>query len=681
MRLSELLPHRAGRLALGLALVVVSLLSEFHRAHDPSFNALDRVLYDARLQVQPIRPSSQVLIVDIDDRSLAEQGDWPWPQQRVAELLARIANDGAARTIGLDLVMPAGSDPDARALRDAVSALPVVAGFRFSNEFGLVASGDLPNPLWAGSDLSAYELAIPAWRSYSANAGAWVSSAERSGFFNAPADRDGTVRAMPLVARYQGQIYPSLALAVLQADSGGAPVRLVEHRAHGHALAVGPADRPWVLPMAPDGTVLVPVQGEGGPGASRFRHVSATDVLGGRLDMRLFQDRIVLIGSSSAALTDLRASASGERFTEVELQANLIAGAIEGSLRTRSSLGVYWSTLMMGAVGLLVAVLMSGASAPRVIGLSVLGASLLLGWNAIALARLDWVMPIGAGLLMLLGLAILNLGVSYWTEGRARHATLRLFGQYVAPQLVVSMADDPHHAPMQSQDKELTILFADIRGFTRMAERMDPQQLREVLNRFLTVMTEVVHAHRGTLDKYIGDAVMAFWGAPLDDPQHADHAIAASLAMQDALTRLNQEFAARGLPELSMGIGINTGVVRVGDMGSQLRRAYTAIGDAVNLAARLESLAKHHGIPVAIGDTTRRQATDFALEFFRETQVPGRDEPVRVWQPIEMSLRSFDRSISEHRQSDRVGAEDKRGSAWSAAPLTSPAEASRSQAA
>jgi adenylate cyclase len=639
MRLSELLPLRVGRLAVGVCLVALALISEFHRADDPTFTPLDRVLYDTRMAWHPIRPSSQVLIVDIDARSLAEQGDWPWPQDKVAELIQRIARDGAARTIGFDLVIPQAAGHGSKALREAVSSLPVVAGFRLSNEFGMVPTGQLPLALWSGADAQARGLDLSAWRSYSANPGALVNSTQGSGFFNAPADRDGTVRAMPLVALYRDEVYPSLALAVLQADIGGEAVRLVEHRAHGQALAVGPSDRPIIMPIANDGSVVVPVQGEGGPGASRFRHVPATDVLEGRVDFRLFQDRIVLIGSSSPALTDLRASASGERFTEVELQANLIAGAIEGSLRTRSEQGVFWSTVFMGAVGLLVAALMPNSSAPRIIGLSLLGASLLLGWNAIALSRMHWVMPIGTGLLMLLALATLNLGVSYWTEGRARRATLRLFGQYVAPQLVVSMADDPHHAPMQSMDKELTILFADIRGFTRMAERMDPQQLREVLNRFLTVMTEVVHAHRGTLDKYIGDAVMAFWGAPLDDPHHADHAIAAAMAMQEALLTLNEEFASRGLPELSMGIGINTGVVRVGDMGSQLRRAYTAIGDAVNLAARLESLAKHHGIPVAIGDSTRRQAAEFALEFFCETHVPGRDEPVRVWQPIEMTLR------------------------------------------
>ncbi|MFN5883253.1 MAG: adenylate/guanylate cyclase domain-containing protein, partial [Burkholderiales bacterium] len=326
------------------------------------------------------------------------------------------------------------------------------------------------------------------------------------------------------------------------------------------------------------------------------------------------------------------------RFTEVELQASLIAGALEGNLRTAPEVGSLVSAVVLGVVGTLLAVAMSAAAVPSVIGLMLLGVSIFTGWNTVAYARLDWVLPLGSGLLMLFGLALINLVASYLLEGRARRAVIRLFGQYVAPQLVARMADDPHHAPLQSQDKELTILFADIRGFTRMAERMDPQQLREVLNRFLTVMTEVVHAHQGTLDKYIGDAVMAFWGAPLEDAQHADHAVAAAIAMQEALDDLNLEFARRGLPALSMGIGINTGVVRVGDMGSQLRRSYTVIGDAVNLAARLEGISKDQGIPVAVGDSTRRQVNALALEFVGQLQVQGRDEAVRVWQPV--TLRS-----------------------------------------
>jgi adenylate cyclase len=174
-----------------------------------------------------------------------------------------------------------------------------------------------------------------------------------------------------------------------------------------------------------------------------------------------------------------------------------------------------------------------------------------------------------------------------------------------------------------------------------MAESMDPQQLRDYLNRFLTAMTEVIHAYNGTVDKYIGDAVMAFWGAPVDDAKHADHAVAAALAMQREVERLNREFEGLGWPRLTVGIGINTGVVRVGDMGSRLRRAYTVIGDAVNLASRLEGLSKKYELPIVIGDATRRAVRGIALQFVAQSEVHGRTEPVGVWQPVAVDPEAY----------------------------------------
>src|SRR5690606_15419907 len=218
------------------------------------------------------------------------------------------------------------------------------------------------------------------------------------------------------------------------------------------------------------------------------------------------------------------------------------------------------------------------------------GALVLLGANAIAWSNLGLVLPIAASLAALLALGLFNLVVGWFAEGRARREVIARFGEYVSPALVEQMAHDPlSWRTLESSNRELTILFADIRGFTRIAETMQPEALREYINAFLTAMTEVIHTHRGTVDKYMGDAVMAFWGAPVSDPAHADHAVAAALAMQREVARLSASFVTRGLPPLAVGIGINTGVVRVGDMGSKLRRAYTVIGDAVNLASRLES--------------------------------------------------------------------------------------------
>ena len=227
----------------------------------------------------------------------------------------------------------------------------------------------------------------------------------------------------------------------------------------------------------------------------------------------------------------------------------------------------------------------------------------------------------------------MNLAIGHFVEGKARRAVIELFGQYVSPELVRRMARRPQDYPIESQNKKLTILFADVRGFTRIAEAMEPHALREYLNRFLTRMTEVVHRHEGTVDKYMGDAIMAFWGAPIDDPRQEDNAVAAAIEMQKAVALLNEEFEERGWPLLAIGIGINSGTARVGDMGSQLRRTYTAIGDAVNLAARLEAATKKFNLPVLIGEATAKGITKVPLEPLGETDVPGRTERVKVFCP------------------------------------------------
>ena len=637
-----LLPRRALRLGLGVMLVVLVFASEAGLFGKRGLGLLDLAIYDLRLQLQPSRPYGKIVIVDIDERSLTEVGPWPWAPDKLATLIERLGGEHGARILGLDLVLPeagAGSSAGSNArLRRALTTNPVVVGFRFSNEFGLQPSGQLPQPIWTVFSHPALTQGLHSWRSFSANTPSLAHTARGSGFFSLLADRDGLVRSSPLLARYKEGVYPSLAVAVIQADAAGRAPRMVADRRHHGALVIGEGAQGVYLPFSEDGKVFFPTQGQGGASASRFRHVSAADVLAGRVDLRLIQDRIVLIGSSSPVLSDLRSTATGQRFTDVELQASIIAAAFEGTLRTSAPSGSLGSAIAIGLVGLAIAVGMSAMAAPGVIGLMLLGVSLLLGWSAIAYTHLQWVAPLGNGLTMLGLLALLNLAGSYLSEGRTRQAVIRLFGQYVAPHLVVRMTEDPLHTPIQSQDKELTILFADIRGFTRMAERMDPQQLREVLNRFLTTMTEVVHAHQGTLDKYIGDAVMAFWGAPLDDPQHADHAVTAAIAMQKAVQELNQEFELIGLPRLSIGIGINTGMVRVGDMGSQLRRSYTVIGDAVNLAARLESISKQHDLPMAIGDATRRQVSALTLEWVGDHRVAGREESVQVWKPLQASI-------------------------------------------
>jgi adenylate cyclase len=638
--LRDLLPMRVRRLVLGLGLVAVAVACELGHLRLPLVGTLDRYLYDARLKLQPVRPNSRVLIVDIDERSLQEQGQWPWSRETVARLARTITGEGGARALGFDVVFAepqAAQDP---ALIRALDGAPIALGYYFSSELGALSTGLLPDPVWPAVVLHDRGLSVTSWNGYGANVVPLQRAARGAGFFNPVVDRDGVIRALPLLAEYRGQLYESLAVAVLRIYFGNAPLVLRAQGLASDSVGFGPSGEQARIPMSEGATALVPFQGQGGPGASRFRYVSATDVLQGRVEPRLFRDRIVLIGTTAPGLSDLRATPVSEVYPGVEVHASLIAGALEGTVRTRSTEAGVMAAALVAVVGTAAAVAMATAGVSGIAATTLLGLSMLLAWNAIAYANLGWVMPLAAAVLMLLALSAMNLVAGYVTEGRSRRAMIELFGQYVAPQLVERMTHDPSNVPLESRDAELTILFADIRGFTRMAERMDPQQLRDYLNRFLTAMTEVIHAHEGTVDKYIGDAVMAFWGAPVEDPLHADHAITAAIAMQREVSRLNREFEAMGWPPLAVGIGINTGVVRVGDMGSRLRRAYTVIGDAVNLAARLEALSKKYDLPIVIGDATRRAVRRIALQFVAQTEVPGRTEPVGVWRLVGEPMRA-----------------------------------------
>jgi adenylate cyclase len=232
-------------------------------------------------------------------------------------------------------------------------------------------------------------------------------------------------------------------------------------------------------------------------------------------------------------------------------------------------------------------------------------------------------------------LYVMNMAYGYFVESRSKRQFTELFGQYVPPELVDKMAEDPRKYNMEPRSAELTILFSDVRGFTGISEALKPEELREYINEYLTDMSSIIRAkYRGTLDKYIGDAIMAFWGAPVDDPQHARNGVLAGLEMQKECEVLNAKFGARGWPTLKIGVGINSGTVRVGDMGSQVRRAYTAMGDAVNVASRLESRTKGYGVGMLVGEGTRSLVKDVLFREVDRIKVKGRDEAVTIYEPL-----------------------------------------------
>jgi len=243
-------------------------------------------------------------------------------------------------------------------------------------------------------------------------------------------------------------------------------------------------------------------------------------------------------------------------------------------------------------------------------------------------------MPVANSLVMIALLFALNMSFGYFVESRTKRQITSLFGQYVPGELVEEMAQHPESVSMEGESREMTMLFSDVRGFTSISEGLDPKELTLLMNEFMTPLSLVVYKHRGTIDKYMGDCIMAFWGAPLPDAQHARNAILAGIEMQSTLKALQPHLKERGWPEIHVGVGINSGRVSVGNMGSEVRVAYTVMGDAVNLASRLEGITKQYGVGIVVGENTRNAVTDFVYRELDHVRVKGKDKPVAIYEPI-----------------------------------------------
>ena len=247
---------------------------------------------------------------------------------------------------------------------------------------------------------------------------------------------------------------------------------------------------------------------------------------------------------------------------------------------------------------------------------------------------MNYVLPVALTVIMIFVMFLLNMSYGFFIERRRKAELGGLFGHYIPPELVEEMSNDPTTYSLEAEDREMTVLFSDVRGFTTLSEGLDPKELSSLMNEFLTPLTQIIHENRGTIDKYMGDCVMAFWGAPIADPEHATHALQSGLAMIERMYALRDEFLERGWPEIKIGVGINTGVMSVGNMGSEFRMAYTVMGDAVNLGSRLEGLTKQYGVDLLVGEDTKKYIDDYVFRKLDNVKVKGKAEPVEIFEPL-----------------------------------------------
>ncbi|HRO50448.1 MAG TPA: adenylate/guanylate cyclase domain-containing protein [Hyphomicrobium sp.] len=658
--------RRLSRPSLHLILTAIVLaLAVALRILDPDPVARLRLsVFDTYLNLKPREadPAFPVRIVDIDEASLAKVGQWPWPRSELARIVERLAEAGA-RSVAIDLILaePDRLSPDALArqaeirselapivaelaslpsndtlLARAMTKRPVVLGFA-----GDTARSNIPRApqaafATAGDDPRAF---VPRFPGVTEALPELAAVAAGEGAVNWLPASDQIVRSVPLVVSAGGILTPSLSLEALRAGTGETTA-FVRASGGSRLLAFG---QETGIETVRIGTTVLPTMSDGQlwlnfARADPRRYISAHTILDGTFAPGDIGGRHVFIGASATGLLDLRATPLASSVPGVEIHAQALEQMLSGAHLTRPAFATGAEIVFLLLAGLLVAgaIRRTGALGAAAIGSGAIAAVTAASWFAFSHAGylLDPVYPA----LALLAVYLAGSLLTYLRTETDRARIKRAFGYYLAAPLVEQLAQDPSRLKLGGEMRDVTLLFADVRGFSRLSEGMDAETLIRFVNRLFTPLSETILAHRGTIDKFMGDAVMAFWNAPVADPEHAAAACRAALAMQSEVGRLNREDAARraaaGEPHtpVRIGIGLNTGQCCVGNVGSPERFDYSVLGDAVNVAARIESATTRYGVPILAGERTARDASHFAfVEIEAAAHLTGKDRTERLF--------------------------------------------------
>ena len=697
----------AFRIAIGILVVAafVGHAAEWYRL--PLLHHLEALTYDARLTLtMPGTMDERIVIVDIDEKSLRPredggEGRWPWPRNRLALMMDNLFDKYGAWIVGFDVVF---AEPDEssglnvlrelargplkddasfrsaltqiepqlsydRLFADRIRQRPVVLGYYFSPERGAAVSGALPRPVLPAGTFAGKNIPFFSAQGYGGNLPELIKAAGAAGHFNPYTDPDGVSRRVPMLVEYKGAYYEPLALSMVRVVLGmtaaakggstatitlpqvvpGYPAEAIWSRGYQGLewLQVGPLR----IPVDDQVTALVPYRGRQGS----FKYLPAVDVIQGKVDPADLKGKIVLVGTTAPGLFDLRSTPVASVYPGVEIHANLIGGMLDQRIKQKPPYVLGAEILLLLLTGLAMTFALPLLTPDRQ---ALAWAAVLLGAVASNVAVFhygDLVLPLASGLVMATLLFILSMAYGFFVEARGKRQITSLFGQYVPPELVDEMARNPASFSMEPESREMTVLFSDVRGFTTISEGLEPKDLSSLMNEFLTPLTGVIYSHRGTIDKYMGDAIMAFWGAPLPAQDHARQAIRAALEMHRKLAELRPSFSSRNWPEIRIGVGLNTGRMSVGNMGSGVRVAYTVMGDAVNLASRLEGLTKEYGAAIIVGESTRTlTAHDFVFRELDRVRVKGKLEPVAIYEPVAAVGEADKRTLDELRLFSQV---------------------------
>lgn len=623
---------------------------------------LENRLYDLQLRHShrpPISSTNPIRIVDVDDKSLNAEGRWPWPRKKIAILVQKLYQQGAKvvafditfsekqENIAQELINVIQKRQNAQAAVDELEAIKpefnyddilassvnlgkTVLGIIFLND--KQTEGVIPSPLFTLPSNLSEELLIPRMEGFIGNLEMIQNKAASGGFINALPDADGVLRFSPILMNYNGGIYTALSLEAVRLFLGIEGENLEIKQYGSQSVLEGVQIGSITVPLTPAGKILIPFRAA----SYSFPYISATDVLQDRVPQGTLTNTLVFLGSSASALGDLFPSSIESIFPGIEVHASIAAGILDGYLPYRPG----W---MKGAVvamilffGLLCAIVLPYLTPIFTALFSIAVVIVLFLINHWMWVDQKIILPVFLPVFAVLFLYAIDVLGGYFFETRGRQEIRHLFNQYVSPLYIDTMLEKESSFTLMGENKELTVFFSDIRHFTTLSEKMTAPILKQFLDRYFTAMTEVIFHTNGTIDKYIGDAIMAFWGAPLDNPKHAHSAVATALNMQKELSKFNALMKNQQFPEVQIGIGINTGSVHVGDMGSQFRRNYTVIGDCVNIASRLEQLTKLYQVGIIIGEATyEKTRQDFIYRKLDKVQAKGKTVPIEIYQPID----------------------------------------------
>ncbi|NOT14599.1 MAG: adenylate/guanylate cyclase domain-containing protein [Methylotenera sp.] len=693
------------RLGLSLSILLIFLLNTSGVLPISAMDRLENFSYDTRLTaLMPNTIDERVVIIDIDEKSLKEQGRWPWGRDKLATLVDTVFDEYHVNTLGFDVVFAERDESsglkklaeiqakhfnDNTQFNATLNALKpsldfdqrfanslknrnVVLGYFFLRDADASQSGVLPTPTLSSNDFKGRKIQWMQATGFGANLAVLQNNAKAAGHFNPDPDVDGVSRKVPMLIEHDGKMYESLALAVVRtALSNKIPnLKISPVLAEGVGVGKQYAGLEWLklgnfeIPVDEKVSTLIPYRGPQGS----FPYVSASDVLNKKVDPALLNNKIVLLGTTAAGLMDLRSTPVQNIYAGVEIHANLIAGILDNNLKQHPAytLGIEFTLLVL--FGVLMTIALPLLSPLWATVFTLLTALVAIVTNLIAWQYGNTVLPIASLLVTIASIYLVNMSYGYFVEARGKKQLAGLFGQYVPPELVEEMAKNPERISLESENREMTVMFSDVRGFTTISEGLEPKQLTQLMNEFLTPMTHVIHHHRGAIDKYMGDAIMAFWGAPLPDKHHAKHALLAALAMLKALETVNQSFAAKGWPAIQVGVGLNTGLMTVGNMGSEFRMAYTIMGDAVNLGSRLEGLTKQYGVQLIVSEFTKDQVPDFAYRELDIVRVKGKNKPVAIFEPI-CEENALDKSTKDNLKLYKEAVKYYRSQQWDLAEM------------